>query len=53
MINYYSKYLKYKNKYLKLKTLYGGNQLHTDYEPNKLEKIDNNILDNFFNDVNF
>ena len=53
IINYYSKYLKYKNKYLKLKNLYGGNQLHTNYESKKLEKIDNVILNDFFKDANF
>ena len=55
MINYYSKYskyLKYKNKYLKLKDLYGGNQFHDNYEPQKIE-VDNTILNDFFKDIGF
>ena len=52
MINYYSKYLKYKNKYLKLKDLHGGNQLHDEYEP-KNREVDNTILNDFFKDANF
>jgi len=51
MINYYFKYLKYKNKYLK--TLLGGNQIHIEYEPKKLEIINNSILNDFFKDAIF
>jgi len=53
MINYYSKYLKYKNKYLKLKELTGGTEkLHNEYTPKKIN-VEMNKLNDFFKDLKF
>ena len=53
MINYYSKYLKYKNKYLKLKELTGGTEkLHDEYIPKKIN-VEMNILNDFFKEFKF
>jgi hypothetical protein len=53
MINYYSKYLKYKNKYLKLKELTGGTEkLHNEYTPKKIN-VEMNVLNDFFKEFKF
>lgn len=47
-MDYYKKYLKYKQKYLEQKnkytTLYGGNELNTSYSSNKKFKVGNNNI---------